>query len=235
MTIYTYETYYDQKLTFKLSDKRFIYQMDDETPISADWGDIQSLKLNRMANTLDIVVTNREKPITVPYGIENFLVFLDELSSRLAKANQKKIESMNDAFGVTGLFLFMMSLFIGPAVILICAVAFNYQSIAQMTPSSILVTIIVPLAMIIYGVCIPVKARPENDRLRINGLIRRSVYPYTQFESVDYELLDMKKRGSLLVVVIKLKNGLKIKIKWLKDLTLFFIVLRHKLNRFHKD
>lgn len=232
MKTYTYETYYDQKLTFKLSENRFTFRMDDNKPISADWQDIQSLKINRLANTLDIVVADQEKPITVPFGIENFLTFMKELSSYLAKANNDKIESMEDAFGVTGLFAFMMSLFIGPAVILLGAVALNFQSIAHMSLPSIFTTILVPLAMVVYGVCIPFKVQPLADRLLVNGLVRRSVYPYADIESIEYELMDMKKRGSLLVTVIRLKNKQKIRIKWLKDLTLFFIVATHKFNAF---
>lgn len=229
---FTYETYYEQKLSFELSDHKLIYTMDDDKPVIADWNDITLLKPNRVANTLEINIANQEKPVTVPYGIENFVVFLEELCDRLGRKKQDIILSNDTPFGVTTLFGVMMALFIGPAIILLVAALINSEQITQMPVTQLILTMAVPAALIIYGVLIPIKAIVLKDRLLLNGLVRRSAYHFDNIDDIGYELVDLKKRGNLLVAYIQLKNGKKVQVKWLKDLPLFFTVLKLKYTAY---
>ena len=72
---FIYETYYEHKLHFEIDDQHFKYQLDDDEQLIATWNDIQELKINRFGNTLEIHIDQQEKPVTVPFGTDNFLGF----------------------------------------------------------------------------------------------------------------------------------------------------------------
>ncbi len=229
---FVYETYYEQKLSFEIDDEHFKYRLNDGEQLIATWNDILSLKINRFGNTLDIIIDQQDKPVTVPFGTDNFLGFLEEMTSRMGKANAKKITTMAEPFAVSKTFYAMLTIFLVAPIILLTTLLFNFSRVLDMESLSAYIAVIAPAALIIYNVCIPIIADLKKDRLILKGVLRKSVYQYADIKSFGFELLDMKKRGSLLVVIMNMKNGKKIKIKWLKNLILFFIVAKFKLDTY---
>lgn len=228
---FQYEAYYEQKLNFEIDDEHFKYRPDQGEEIIAPWQSIESLKINRFGNTLEIWVKDRLKPIIVPFGTENFLIFLEEIMLRLGHAAKDRIKTAS-SFTVSNIFYLMMILILSAPVFLLFGLILNLSVLEQLDTVPAVSAFLIPMALIVYGGCVPIRAVPEKNRLVLKGLLRRYTYDYSQIEKTGFELLDMKKRGQLLVISLEMKNGKKIRIKWLKDLLLFSMSLRYHLNAY---
>lgn len=231
---FIYETYYDNQLNFEIDDENFKYRLDQGEQVIAQWSDLYSIKINRFGNTLDIFIKDRDKPITVPFGTENFLVFLEELTQRLARANQDTIESQNQIFTVSKLFYAVMAVILPAPILLLSTLLFNLQVLEQLETPVAVAAFVIPIVLIIYGVGIPIRAFVKKEGIVVKGLIRTYTYAYSKIESITFELKDMKKRGSLLIVVLIMKNGKKVKIQWLKDLITFFMVVSNRFDQYRE-
>ncbi|MFH2091984.1 MAG: hypothetical protein ABIJ31_06440 [Pseudomonadota bacterium] len=231
---FLYETYYEQKLNFEIDDDHFKFRIDSGKQLIAKWSEIDSIKISRFGNTLDILVANFPKTIKIPFVTDEFLVFLEELTSRIARANKDRIQQMDERFTVSHLFYLVMTLLLSASGILLISLLFNFSTLAQLEIFPAFVAVLLPSALILYGISIPIKAIPQEKKIILKGLVKKNTYDYSKIDSIHFELLDMKKRGKLLVVVLNMKTGKKIKIKWLKDLILFFIVTRTKFDAFLK-
>ena len=228
---FRYETYYEQKLNFEIDDEHFKYRPDQGEEIIAPWQSIESLKINRFGNTLEIWVKDQLKPVIVPFGTENFLTFLEEMMSRLGRAGNDRIQTAS-LFTVSNFFYLMMILILSAPVFLLFGLILNLSILEQLDTFPAVSAFLIPMALIVYGGCVPIRAVLEKNRLVLKGLLRRYTYDYSQIEKTGFELLDMKKRGQLLVIFLEMKNGKKIRIKWLKDLLLFSMSLRYHLNAY---
>lgn len=228
---FQYETYYEQKLNFEIDDEHFKYRPDQGEEIIAPWQNIESLKINRFGNTLEIGVKDQLKPVIVPFGTENFLIFLEEMISRLGHAVKDRIKTAS-SFTVSNIFYLMLILILSAPVFLLLGLILNLSILEQLDTVPAVSAFLIPMALIVYGGCLPIRAVLEKNRLVLKGLLRRYTYDYSRIEKTGFELLDMKKRGQLLVIFLEMKNGKKIRIKWLKDLLLFSMALRYHLNAY---
>ena len=231
---FTYETYYDQELKFEIGADRFTYRLDQNEPVIAEYKDIRAMKINRLANTLDIRIQGCDVLISVPFGMENFLSFTEELAARLAHANRDKIESACLSFSASRMFYTIMAVILSAPAILLAALLLNFQAIESLDTIPAVITFVIPVGLLGYGVILPTRAVPEKNRLILKGLLRKTVIDYSRIERAAFELLDMKKRGKLLVVALILKSGKTIRIKWLSDLIFFFMALRFHLDKYQK-
>ena len=229
---FEYETYQDENLFFEITENGITYRLGEKN-ICAEWPQIQSIEANRFSNTLDIQVKGDDPVIKVPFGIDDFLTLVRKLTHGFILKNKAALGRAPAEFSVSPIFYLLMGVFLFAPLVLILAYAFNYDNLAHLDTMPKMVALFIPVLLVGYGVCIPVRACLKADCLLVRGLVRKTTIPYSNIKRIDVDLKEAGKRGKLLTVVIHKTKGRSIKIKWITDLILFYMVARSRLETHH--
>lgn len=214
---FSFKAQNSKKYYYDISNEGLVYRPPDDEETTIKWEDIDYLQ-DSPYRRVDVHFQNDEDPIPIYYDTGRFVILLRTICDKLAAVHSELLPG-HEFTASMGYFFHIIATISFSALIII----FGIENDSKL----LLMVSVLFLILAIHLMKRPLRISFSEENFIIKDLFFKKTFGYSDISDLDFSLTGHE-YSTYLVINIHLKNGKKLKIQRLKDITLCYIYLTSK-------